>query len=300
MINPQQLRNVKLGMKLYIKIAVVLIALMFLWSFRPIRTVPTGFGGVVTRLGAIVRSTSEGPAWVWPWEEMNLFNLRAQEAKIQNAEGGTSDTQPVFVSLTVRYAITPARMAEVFEKYTHNGDLSSNVDSATQEVFRSVTANYTATDLIAKRTDVSKAVRALLDSKLSVYGAHVISIDMTGFSYQKSYMDAIIEKVTQEQKRQAADNKLKTVESEQKQKVAIAEAEATAAQKTADGQAYAVTKAAEAEAQAIRVKAQALAQNKDLLELRRIEVEAMRAEKWDGKLPQTMYGSAPIPFLNAK
>jgi len=37
--------------------------------------------------------------------------------------------------------------------------------------------------------------------------------------------------------RQAADNKLKTVESEQKQKVALAEASAVRA--TADGEAYA-------------------------------------------------------------
>lgn len=41
-------------------------------------------------------------------------------------------------------------------------------------------------------------------------------------------MQAINEKVTQEQLRLAAENKLKTVEAEQRQKVAVAEAEASA------------------------------------------------------------------------
>jgi prohibitin 2 len=60
---------------------------------------------------------------------------------------------------------------------------------------------------------------------------------MRNFAFQESYMRAINSKVEQEQLRQAADNKLKTVESEQKQKVAIAEAEAAAVRATADDEA---------------------------------------------------------------
>jgi hypothetical protein len=37
---------------------------------------------------------------------------------------------------------------------------------------------------------------------------------------------------------------------------------------------------------------------KDVLELRRIEVEKIMAEKWDGALPTAIYAGAPIPFLN--
>ena len=46
-----------------------------------------------------------------------------------------------------------------------------------------------------------------------------INIGMRNFAFQESYMRAINSKVEQERLRQAADNKLKTVESEQKQKV---------------------------------------------------------------------------------
>ena len=112
-------------------------------------------------------------------------------------------------------------------------------------------------------------------------------------------MKAINSKVEQEQLRLAAENKLKTVESEQKQKVAIAEAEAAAQRATADGEAYAKLKVATAEADALKVQNSALAQNKDVLELRRIQVEQTRAERWNGQLPTSIYGSAPIPFLTA-
>jgi len=40
-----------------------------------------------------------------------------------------------------------------------------------------------------------------------------------------------------------------------------------------------------------------LSQNKDVLELRRIEVEKVKAERWNGQLPQNVYASAPIPFF---
>ena len=102
---------------------------------------------------------------------------------------------------------------------------------------RKLPQSDTAPDLIAQRARVSADIYAALAEKLAIYGAQVINIDMRNFAFQESYMRAINSKVEQEQLRQAADNKLKTVESEQKQKVAIAEAEAAAVRATADGEA---------------------------------------------------------------
>ncbi len=276
--------------------AALLLLVVVLWAW-PFKSVPTGYRGVVTTFGKISGIEGEGLAFVPPWQKLNVFNIRSEEAHIKNAEGATSDTQPVAVHMTVRYSITPNRVSEVFEKYSHDGNLSSYVQTATAEVFKAVTANFTAPDLVAKRPQVSQAITTALRAKLAVYGAQVISIDITSFAFSASYMAAINEKTTQEQLRQAADNKLKTVESEQKQKVAIAEAEASAVKATADGAAYATLVEAKAQAEALRVQNAALAQNKDVLELRRIEVDMVRAKQWKGDVPATMYGSAPIPFV---
>jgi len=274
---------------------VAVLAIIFLWPFY---SVPTGSRGVVTQFGKIVGIEGEGLAVLPPWEKLSNFSIRAEQADIENAEGSTSDTQPVKVSMTVRYSIVTDRVAEVFEKYSHDGNLASYVQTATQEIFKAVTARYTAPDLIALRAKVSSDINAALREKLAIYGAQVINIDMRNFNFSDAYMAAINDKVTQEQLRLAAENRLKTVEAEQKQKVAIAEAEASARKAQADGEAYANLTIAKAQAEALRLQNAALAQNKDVLELRRIEVERTKAEKWNGVLPAAIYAGAPIPFLN--
>ena len=275
--------------------AIVILVVLVIWPFY---SVPTGSRGVITQFGKIVGIEGEGLAVLPPWQKLSNFSIRAERADIENAEGSTSDTQPVKVSMTVRYSIATDRVAEVFEKYSHDGNMASYVQTATQEIFKAVTAKYTAPDLIAQRAKVSADINAALRDKLALYGAQVINIDMRNFAFSDSYMHAINDKVTQEQLRLAAENKLKTVEAEQKQKVAVAEAEANARKAQADGEAYANLTIAKAQAEALRLQNAALAQNKDVLELRRIEVERTKAEKWNGALPTSIYAGAPIPFLN--
>ncbi len=279
-------REVPIKKLVYIVIGsiVSLILLIALWPFY---SVPTGSRGVVTQFGKIVGVEGEGLTILPPWQRLSNFSIRAEQADIKDAEGSTSDTQPVHVSLTVRYSTKVDKVSEVFEKYSHSGNLSSYVQTAAQEIFKAVTAKYSATDLIAKRADVSRDINVALQSKLNQYGAQVINVDMTNFSFSKDYMAAINEKVTQEQKRLAAENKLKTVEAEQKQKVAVAEAEAKATVATAEAQAKSIT-----------LQSRALQENKEILDLKRIEVEMTKAEKWNGVLPVNVYAGAPIPFLN--
>ena len=279
-------------------VAIVVFGFIFLVTCWPFYTVPVGSRGVVTQFGKIIGIEQEGLAVLPPWQGMTLFSIRAEQADVDKADGATSDTQPVAVSLTVRYSISPDKVSEVFEKYSHNGDLSSYVQTATHEIFKAVTAKYAAPDLISQRAKVSADIYTALREKLSIYGAQVINIDMRNFAFQDSYMKAINSKVEQEQLRLAAENKLKTVEAEQKQKVAIAEAEASAVRATADGDAYAKVKNATAEAEALRVQSAAISANAQVLELRRITVEQTKADRWNGQLPSAIYAGAPIPFLN--
>jgi regulator of protease activity HflC (stomatin/prohibitin superfamily) len=276
----------------------VTILLFIVWPFY---TVPTGSRGVVTQFGKIVSIADEGLSILPPWQKLSLFSIRSETSEIKNAEGGTSDTQPVHVSMTVRYSIAVDKVGLVFEKYSHSGDLSSPVATATGEVFKAVTARYTAPDLIAKRQQVSNDIFAALQAKLDKYGATVINIDMTQFSFSDSYMKAINEKVTQEQLRLAAENKLRTIESEQKQKVAVAEADARALKAKADGEAYAKVAQATADAKAVELEGQAKAKamqvQADALTRNSNLVELTKAERWDGKLPEAIYAGAPIPFL---
>lgn len=277
---------------------VVLILLAVMWPFH---VVNTGYRGVVTQFGEIKRIETEGLVILPPWQDIRYFNVRAEESSVKGAEGATSDTQPVAVSMVVRYAVYPDKVAEVFEKYSKTGDLSSYVQSATSDTFKAVTAQYTAPELISKRRTVASDINRLLSEKLAVYGAKVVNIDMTDFSFGKDYMAAINEKTTQEQKKLAADNRLKTVESEQKQKVAVAEADAAAVKAKADGEAYATMVNAKAQADALRLQNAAIRESKDILELKRIEVAKIEAERWNGvRVPAAQLITAPTPIANVK
>lgn len=285
-------------------IIVGFIALVILIACWPLRSVPTGFRGVITVGGSIKQVEGEGFTLLWPWQRLDVFSIRAEQADIEKAEGATSDTQPVHVSMTVRYAINPDKVAFVFEQYSHDGNLASYVQTATQEIFKAVTARYTAPDLIAQRAKVSNDIGAALREKLQIYGANVINIDMRNFAFSPEYMAAINAKVTQEQQKLAEQNKVLTIEAQQRAKVVTAEAEAKAVKAQADGAAYATITEAKAEAQAVRVKGQASADamraqanaisaNPDLI---RMEI----AKRWDGSLPQWMTPGAPLPLLNVE
>ncbi|HEX5687975.1 MAG TPA: hypothetical protein VFY73_28490 [Ideonella sp.] len=66
----------------------------------------------------------------------------------------------------------------------------------------------------------------------------------------------------------------------------------------AHGEAYANLTISKAQAEALRVQNAPLAHNKDVLELRRIEVEEGKTDNSSGQLPTANYAGAPIPFLN--
>lgn len=287
-------------------VTVALIILLICWPFS---SVPTGSRGVVTQFGRIVGIEPEGLVTLPPWQRLTVFSIRAEAATIEKAVGGTSDTQPVDTSLTVYYNISPDKVSYVFEQYSHTGDLSTYVTTATQEVFKAITAQHTATELIAQRAAVSNQIFLALQAKLDKYGAHVINIDMRTFEFASDYMRAIQGKVVQTQLLLQAENKVKTVEAEQRQRVAVAEAEANivrakaqgdadAAKAAADGNAYSVRTNATAAADALKLQNAALASSKDVLSIKQLEVQLQWAQNWKGEYPSIIGGNAPASFMN--
>lgn len=56
---------------------------------------------------------------------------------------------------------------------------------------------------------------------------------------------------------------------------------------------------AKGKAESVRLESLALRENMNILELRRIEVAKIQAERWDGVLPTTVLGNT-VPMLNLK
>lgn len=259
----------------------------FILAFASVSIVPEGHRGVKTRFSEAVGTVSQGLNIKLPFiESIHPVSIMADSVEIKNAEGATKDTQPVHTTLVVRYHILESKVLNVYKEYSRDGDIDQYVATAASDSFKAVTANYSADELITKRQIVAQAMQTNIQAKLDKYGAVMIGVDVTQFSFSPEYMKAINSKVTEEQQKLAEQNKLERIKVEQQQKVVTAQAEAEATVATS-----------RAKAEATRLEAQALRENTGILELRRIEVSKIQAERWDGKLPSTVLGNT-VPMIN--
>jgi len=169
--------------------------------------------------------------------------------------------------------------------------MDREVRARIQQIAAEVAAKYPLDVLRTKKQEISDAVKTDLTNFFATRGITVTTVGMFGgMTYenpaiQKSIDDTFIAqqlKVVSEAKFEAQKKENERIELE-------ANAVAEKARREAQGQADARISAAQAEASAIREinKAAQEAQNNPLLlQLKSLEVEKARVEKWDGRYPQ--------------
>ncbi|MCH8959549.1 MAG: prohibitin family protein, partial [Proteobacteria bacterium] len=136
------------------------------------------------------------------------------------------------------------------------------IDPAVQESVKAVSAEYTAEELITKRSEVSDKIRANMTDRLLAFNIVTDGFNIIDFSFSRGFNEAIEAKQTAEQQALKAERDLDRIKIEADQKVvqARAEAESQRIQRTT------ITPA--------------------LLQLRAIE-------QWDGHFPQVIGGALP-------
>lgn len=191
--------------------------------------------------------------------------VQATEAK---AEATTNDLQNVSTDITLNWSRDPAEVRSQFEKYPSiEGRI---IAPAVQESVKSVTARYTATDLVQKRQEVKAKIEELIVARLSPLGILIDQVNITNFRFSAEFNTAIEQKVKAEQDSLRAKQEL------QKTKIVAQQEEARA-----EGMKAAAVLAAEGEAKSIDIQGEALRRNPQVLELRRIE-------RWNGIMPSTL------------
>jgi prohibitin 1 len=165
-------------------------------------------------------------------EEPKLFNVRTQPRELTTTTG-TQDLQVVDVRLRVLFRPDAQHLAKIYR------DLGTDYDervlpSVSNEVLKSVIAEYKAEELIVKRDQVSKRLAALMRDKLAHFHIVVDDISLMHIQFSPEFMAAVEQKQVAQQ--EAERFKFVVMENEQKKKAAIvrAEGEATAAQLISD------------------------------------------------------------------
>ena len=135
---------------------------------------------------------------------------------------------------------------------------------------------FDAENQLAKRPEIRAAVKENLENRLSPFYIIIDDVSITNFQFSEQFDNAIEAKQVADQDAQRAARELEKVKLEAEQRIAFSQAEA----------------------EALRLQKNEI--TPELLQLRAIDVEKIKWERWDGALPVTMFGdsSGILPFYN--
>ena len=273
-------------------IAIIALGILIFQSAFVI--VNAGHVGVIKRLGAVQsKALKEGFHLKAPIID-EVVQLDVRLRKVSNDSiSASKDLQTVRTEVSVQYSLNGDIAPTSFQKIGIRQVIESTlIEPAIQESVKSVTALYTAEQLITQREQVKlriqEEVEQFIETTLGRKGAlgalSIANVAITDFAFSTEFNRAIELKVRAEQEALQAKN-------EKTRRVTQAEAAAAEKKLAAEAEAYQITVESKARASAIKREASALKGNPALIQLR-------MAEKWNGELPK-FTSSNSIPMFDA-
>lgn len=199
-----------------------------------------------------------------------VIQVNTQVTKAETDTSASSkDLQPVSTHVAVNYSVNKASAYNLMNNIGGNFD-NVIINPAIQEIVKEVTARYPAEDLITRRDVVSGEISEHLTTRLAKYDLIVNDINIVNFKFSEAFNQSIEAKQVAQQQALKAENDLRRIEIEAKQKIAQAQAEA----------------------ESLRLKKQEV--TPELVQLKQIEVQEKALEKWNGALPSVTGGATPF------
>lgn len=252
-------------------IGIVVIALIVIANC--ITTVPTGYVGIKTRFGKVQDDViTEGMNIKVPFiEKIVKIDCKTQKVEVENATA-TRDLQEVTFKIAVNFNIVKNTANELYRSTGKNYE-DIILNPSILESIKAVTAQYTAEELITKRSEVSNKMQETLKEKVEGKGFNIVDFNIIDLDFSAEYNQAIEKKQVAEQQAKQAQYELEKARVENEKKI----------------------ENAKAEAEVMRQQNSEITEN--TLRLRELENQKALIEKWNGQLPTTALGDN-IPMLN--
>jgi len=253
---------------IYFIITVVVILLIFS-SFT---VIDAGHTGVVVRLGKVSDNVlNEGFHFKLPIIT-NIVKIDNRVLKTEvESNSASKDLQSISSKVSVNYRVNTNSSAKIYKNVGQNFE-TVIVNPAIQECMKSVTAKYTAEELITKRAIVSSEMEKEISQKINPYGLNIEVFNIIDFDFSEEFSKAIEAKQTAQQQALKAEQDLARIKVEASQTV----------------------EKAKAESEAYQLKNQQLTDKVIMMEF---------VEKWDGKLPAVTSGGSALfdmsSFINS-
>jgi regulator of protease activity HflC (stomatin/prohibitin superfamily) len=251
--------------------------------------------GVLLTNGAFSGVVQPGLHFKWPWfQSIYKIDMQTHKFEYTKVNSYSADQQPADLKVSVILHVDPAKVAEMYSRF--GGDMQAAVSRLVtphmnQEV-KVVFGRYTAARSISERGQLNADAGKALTDAMSydpVFGVEGVQVEDIEFS--QDYIKSVEQRMQAEVQVQQKQQELEQEKIKAQIAVTQAEGEANSNRARAEGQAAAIKLKGEAEAAAIKARADALAKNENLIAL-------TTAEKWDGRLPETMLPGGAVPFLN--
>ena len=216
--------SIKAKLILAVILLIVFICLSIL--LNSFTSVPTGFVGIRTRFGKASQDiVQEGLNLQIPMiERIVLMDCRTQKAEI-DCSTASRDLQEVTLKVAVNYNVAVDNAYNIYKNIGVNYE-SIMISPSILESVKSVTAQYTAEELITKRSEVSDKMEESLTGKIEARGFSVIDFNITDLDFSLAYNQAIEKKQVAEQEAKQAEYELEKAKIENEKKIAEAEANA--------------------------------------------------------------------------
>lgn len=239
-------------------IAIIAAVAVIIIVAASVTIIPAGNTGVVLTFGKASQTPmQEGLNFKIPFiQRVVVISNKIQKEEIE-ANAVSKDLQTVNSNIAVNYRVATMESANVYKNIGKDYE-SIILLPAVQESMKSVSARYTAEELITMRAQVGEEIKESLIEKVSEYGITIEKFNIVNFDFTDEFNAAI------EAKQVAEQNLIKT-KTEQEQAIVVAEAEAEV-----------IRKKAEAQAEANRMISDSLTPE---------VVEYEKVQKWNGELP---------------
>src|SRR5262245_14969085 len=204
-------------------------------------------------------------------------------------------------------AFIPEEDASRFLYWYPSGSLADVMDKEVrgriQQAAAEVAARYPLDGLRSRKQEIAEAVKQNVTNFFAMRGVPVTTVGIIGgMTYENTELQkSIAQTHIAQQLKVVTEAKYEAQKKENDRMELEAEGVAEKARREAQGQADARKTAAAGEAEAIRLinaAATEAQQNPLLLQLKALEVEKARIEKWDGRYPQMWFGASGTGMMS--
>jgi len=240
-----------------------------------IRFVQAGERGVLLRWGAVQDTIlNEGFHLINPISEQ-VVNIDIQVHKDEIAtEAASKDLQIVSSTIATNYHLDPEKVNWIYQNIGLNY-LDRVISPSVEESVKAVTAKYTATELLTKRSEVKTDISTQLKERLIKYDIIIDDVSITDFQFSDEFNAAIEKKQVAQQEAERAEYLRQKAEIEKET----------------------VILQAQGEAEAQRLQAATL--TPEVIQKLEIEKDLQAIYYWDGKLPLYV-GGDNVPFIDLR